>query len=128
MSSERCLACRVAPGLRIFSVSSLSLRGSRRSKAVPESSAGVPVSYSCHVTRNGPLIRAKFLVSGLQFVRSFVEVAGFEPASSGAAIGLLRAQPASDCRGRHFCRRQYRPVTNEVSSVVSWCEPLSKPY
>ena len=57
-----------------------------------------------------------------------LEVAGFEPASSGAAIGLLRAQPASDCRGRYFCRRQYRPVTNKISSVVSWCEPLSKPY
>ena len=57
-----------------------------------------------------------------------LEVAGFEPASSGAAIGLLRAQPASDCRGRYFCRRQYHPVTNELSSVISWCESLSKPY
>lgn len=42
-----------------------------------------------------------------------VEVAGFEPASSGAAVGLLRAQPAEDCRGRHNCRRQCRPVTND---------------
>jgi hypothetical protein len=42
-----------------------------------------------------------------------VEVAGIEPASSGAAIGLLRAQPARDCRGRHVCRQQRRPVTND---------------
>jgi hypothetical protein len=45
--------------------------------------------------------------------RKSVEVAGIEPASSGAAIGLLRAQPAKNCRGRHNCRRQCRPVTNE---------------
>jgi hypothetical protein len=44
--------------------------------------------------------------------KPFLEVAGIEPASSGAAVGLLRAQPARDCRGRHFCRRQCRPVTN----------------
>jgi len=45
--------------------------------------------------------------------KRMVEVAGIEPASSGVAIGLLRAQPASDCRGWHFCRRQCHPVTNE---------------
>ena len=42
-----------------------------------------------------------------------LEVAGIEPASSGAAIGLLRAQPTGICRGRHHCRRLCRPVTNE---------------
>ena len=38
-----------------------------------------------------------------------LEVAGIEPASSGAAVGLLRAQPASGCRGWHFCRRAVPP-------------------
>ena len=42
-----------------------------------------------------------------------VEVAGIEPASSGTAVGLLRAQPAVNCRGRHRCRQQCRPVTNK---------------
>ena len=49
---------------------------------------------------------------------SRVEVAGFEPASFGASVGLLRAQPARACRGRHYCRRRCRPVANEdVPSV-----------
>ena len=52
--------------------------------------------------------------------QGIVEVAGIEPASSGFSVGLLRAQPASDCRGRHFCRRQCRPVTDGcVLSVQS---------
>ena len=38
-----------------------------------------------------------------------LEVAGFEPASSGAATGLLRAQPTSGCRGWHLCRRAVPP-------------------
>jgi len=48
-----------------------------------------------------------------QGAEKLVEVAGFEPASSGVSIGLLRAQPALDCRGRHHCRRLCRPVANE---------------
>ena len=52
--------------------------------------------------------------------QGLVEVAGIEPASFSFAVGLLRAQPASDCRGRHFCRRQCRPVTDGcVLSVQS---------
>ena len=38
-----------------------------------------------------------------------VEVAGIEPASSGTSVGLLRAQPAGDCRGRRCCRRHAPP-------------------
>jgi hypothetical protein len=45
--------------------------------------------------------------------KPLLEVAGFEPASFGASVGLLRAQPAEDCRGRHYCRRRCRPVSNE---------------
>jgi len=41
-----------------------------------------------------------------------VEVAGIEPASSGFSVGLLRAQPASGCRGRRRCWRQCRPVSD----------------
>ena len=51
------------------------------------------------------------LVGALQS-QSVVEVAGFEPASSGVSIGLLRAQPAGNCRGRHHCWRLSRPVFN----------------
>jgi hypothetical protein len=46
--------------------------------------------------------------------QGIVEVAGFEPASSGAAIGLLRAQPTSDCRGWHFCRPAVPPRNQQV--------------
>ena len=49
-----------------------------------------------------------------QMRQNIVEVAGIEPASSGVSIGLLRAQPALDCRGRHHCRRLCRPVANKV--------------
>jgi hypothetical protein len=68
----------------------------------------------CWRTSNDALTRA-FLG------KASLEVAGFEPASSGVSIGLLRAQPALDCRGRHHCRRLCRPVPNEMSSAVSWC-------
>jgi hypothetical protein len=45
-------------------------------------------------------------------VDTLVEVAGIEPASSGFSIGLLRAQPVEDCRGRRRHRRQRRPVSD----------------
>ena len=57
-----------------------------------------------------------------------LEVAGFEPASSGVSIGLLRAQPALDCRGRHHCRRLCRPVANEDVLSGQLVSPLSEPY
>jgi hypothetical protein len=41
-----------------------------------------------------------------------VEVAGIEPASSGFLVGLLRAQPVVNCRGRRSYRRQRRPVSD----------------
>ena len=41
-----------------------------------------------------------------------VEVAGIEPASSGFSIGLLRAQPAVNCRDRFRYRRQVRSVSD----------------
>ena len=43
----------------------------------------------------------------------FVEVAGIEPASSGISMGILRAQPVEDCRGRHCYRHLCRPVPDE---------------
>ena len=70
---------------------------------------GRTVSYSC------PLVSRVALndhESAGQSTVYRVEVAGIEPASSGAAAGLLRAQPTRDCRGRHHCRRLCRPVTN----------------
>jgi site-specific DNA recombinase len=48
-----------------------------------------------------------------------VEVAGIEPASSGFSLGLLRAQPAGDCRGHRYCRRPRRPVSGKVSPQAS---------
>ena len=48
---------------------------------------------------------------GLNVVH-LVEVAGIEPASSGFSMGLLRAQPAVDCRGHRRCRRQRCPVSD----------------
>jgi hypothetical protein len=44
--------------------------------------------------------------------QGIVEVAGIEPASSGFSMGLLRAQPALDCRDRLRCRRQSHSVSD----------------
>ena len=57
-----------------------------------------------------------------------VEVAGIEPASSSTSVGLLRAQPAGDCRGRHHCRRLCRPVSDLVSLTVGRSGRSGKPY
>ena len=51
-------------------------------------------------------------------VAVLVEVAGIEPASSGFSLGLLRAQPAEDCRERRLCRRCQRSVSDEMSPMV----------
>ena len=75
----------------------------------------------CWRTSNDALTRA---VLG----KASLEVAGIEPASSGVSIGLLRAQPALDCRGRHHCRRLCRPVANEDVLSSQLVLPLSKPY
>ena len=44
--------------------------------------------------------------------QGIVEVAGIEPASSGFSVGLLRAQPALDCRERRRYRRQRCSVSD----------------
>ena len=44
--------------------------------------------------------------------QGIVEVAGIEPASSGFSMGLLRAQPALDCRDRLRYRRQSHSVSD----------------
>jgi hypothetical protein len=47
-----------------------------------------------------------------QAIVTSVEVAGIEPASSGFSVGLLRAQPAVDCRVPFRYRRQVRSVSD----------------
>jgi hypothetical protein len=69
--------------------------------------AGVP--YSCPVAI---VAKGDTALTCTNTGQSVVEVAGIEPASSGVSIGLLRAQPARNCRGRHHCWRLSRPVFN----------------
>ena len=57
-----------------------------------------------------------------------VEVAGIEPASSGTSVGLLRAQPIEDCRGRYCYRQLHRPVSDEMSLAAGRNDHSGKPY
>ncbi len=64
----------------------------------------------CH-EQHRPPFDGVFTVSEFEYGTQ-VEVAGIEPASSGFSLGLLRAQPVSDCRGRHLHRHRCRPVSD----------------
>jgi site-specific DNA recombinase len=57
-----------------------------------------------------------------------VEVAGIEPASSGDSVGLLRAKPTGDCRGRHRCRRPCRPVSGSMFPMARRNGRSGKPH
>jgi hypothetical protein len=69
-----------------------------------------------HVLRRIRLVRGRqdnALTCG-KTGQGIVEVAGIEPASSGFSVGLLRAQPVLNCRGRRRYRRQRCPVSDLV--------------
>jgi len=79
------------------------------SPGFPPGSVPDSVSCSCPVR---PAAEPLNTVNRGNAPESLVEVAGIEPASSGISMGLLRAQPAGDCRGHRCYRHLWRPVSD----------------
>ena len=86
----------------------ISLRSRKPKGSLSLTFASATPSHGLTRSSNGTRVMAHLQRPSRSCVRT-LGGGGFEPPSSGAAIGLLRAQPTSGCRGWHFCRRAVPP-------------------